>query len=265
LYIYLDIENLKETFENNIRILHLVLYSPGGSYDKMHEATSPLYKNIKNVDTYYYCFSPDIPGDYKLDDDILYIKGDETFIPGILDKTIKAFEYFKDDLPNYTYIVRSNISTVIDFTKLKKELINQEVNFGGGVMMHLSSLNPPYGKITEENEHWLGTSYPSGTAIIFSSDTLQKLLTQTDKLHREVIDDVALGLHLRENNPEVEPKQIGKFTFVQNMADSEDGEMEKMVKTNDFIFYRNHNGNRELDANQIKKLSHILSLQPDDE
>jgi hypothetical protein len=257
LYIYLDIEHLQETFENNMRILHLVLYSKNDAYDKMHDSTSALYKDAPNVDTYYYCFSPDIQNDYELSGDILFIKGEETFLPGILEKTLKAFEYFKDELPKYTHVVRSNISTVIDFKKLKRELAKEEINYGGGVLINLTSISLPYGTMRDPN--WMGTTYSSGTAIIFSSKTVQNMLKQMATIPRDVIDDVALGIYIREQEPEIEPKNIGKWHVVPDMSSEKPEEMEKMIHTNDFIFYRNNNGNRELDAEQMKKIVRILS------
>jgi len=256
LYIYLDIEQLQETFENNIRILHLVLYSQNDAYDKMHDVTSELYKNIKNMDTYYYCFSPNIQKEYDLSGDILFIKGEETFLPGILDKTLKAFEYFKDELPKYTYVVRSNISTVIDFVKLKKELVKEEINYGGGALITLTSLSASYGVMTDPN--WAGTLYSSGTAIVFSSKTIQKMLTQMDSVPREVIDDVALGIYIREKEPEIKVKDIGKWHMVPDISKTNDS-IDEMIETNDIIFYRNNNGNRDLDAQQMKQIADVLS------
>lgn len=256
LYIYLDIEQLQETFENNIRILHLVLYSQNDAYDKMHDATSELYKNIKNVDTYYYCFSPNIQNEFDLSGDVLFIKGEETFLPGILDKTLKAFEYFKDELPNYTHVVRSNISTVIDFKKLKHELAKEEINYGGGALITLNDIFPPYGTMRDPN--WVGTLYSSGTAIVFSSKTIQKMLTKLDSIPRDVIDDVALGIHIREQQPEVGVKDIGKWHMVPDISKTNDS-VDEMIETNDIIFYRNNNGNRDLDAEQMKKIVKVLS------
>jgi len=256
LYIYLDIEQLQETFENNIRILHLVLYSQNDAYDKMHDATSELYKNIKNMDTYYYCFSPNIQNEYDLSGDILYIKGEETFLPGILEKTLKAFEYFKDELPKYTHVVRSNISTVIDFVKLKRELAKEEINYGGGALITLTTISSSYGTIRDPN--WEGTLYSSGTAIVFSSKTIQKMLTQMDSIPREVIDDVALGIYIREKEPEIEVKDIGKWHMIPDLSKT-DNAVDEYIATNDVIFYRNNNGDRNLDAKQMKKIVDILS------
>jgi hypothetical protein len=45
----------------------------------------------------------------------IFIKQDETYIPGILNKTIVAINYFMNKYPEYTHIWRTNLSSVIDF------------------------------------------------------------------------------------------------------------------------------------------------------
>ena len=69
--------------------------------------TRKYYSKFSNVKTIYYKFNEDLINEYDLKDDILIIQGKESFIPGILDKTIKAFQYIVD---NYTfdYVIRSN-------------------------------------------------------------------------------------------------------------------------------------------------------------
>jgi hypothetical protein len=52
------------------------------------------------------------------DSHILFVKQDETFIPGILNKTIVALEYFLKRV-EYTHIWRTNLSSVLDFNGLR--------------------------------------------------------------------------------------------------------------------------------------------------
>ena len=89
LFIFLSIYLIKtyENMTNNYDILHLVLYSDEDYYNKMYEITRKYYKKFNNVKTIYYKFSSSIEDNYKLEDDILLIKGNESYIPGVLDKT----------------------------------------------------------------------------------------------------------------------------------------------------------------------------------
>ena len=82
-----------------LNILHLVLFShDSGLYDVMYHITRKYYHTFENIKTVYYCFDENITDNYSLIDDILYIKGTEGYIPNILDKTIKAFQYFNEKI-----------------------------------------------------------------------------------------------------------------------------------------------------------------------
>ena len=82
-----------EPFTNDISIINLVLYSNDNEYEKMYDLTKKYYSKFTNVKTIYYSFDENIIHEYELNDDILRIKGKETYIPGILEKTINAFKY----------------------------------------------------------------------------------------------------------------------------------------------------------------------------
>ena len=72
--------------------------------------------NNNNITFYFYCYKEDLQEEYVIEDDMIYIKGAETYVPGILEKTIKVFEITKN--MEYDFLLRSNISTVIDYSKL---------------------------------------------------------------------------------------------------------------------------------------------------
>ena len=80
----------------SLNILNLVLYSDDIHYTQMYEITRKYYSTFPYVNTIYYKFSSEITDDYLLQGDILLIKGTETLVPGVLDKTIKAFKFCLD-------------------------------------------------------------------------------------------------------------------------------------------------------------------------
>jgi hypothetical protein len=45
----------------------------------------------------------------------VFVKQDETYIPGILNKTIVAMDYFFNKYSDYTHVWRTNLSSVLDF------------------------------------------------------------------------------------------------------------------------------------------------------
>jgi hypothetical protein len=129
------------------KILNLVLYSKiniyGNEinyYESMYKILSDYYKNYKFVDTIFYLNDETINTDFELNNDILKIKGKETYIPGIIKKTINVFEWVKNnlDLNNYSYIVRSNISTIIEFNKFRKVITSNPFDYGSFYLFNLN-------------------------------------------------------------------------------------------------------------------------------
>ena len=111
-------------------ILHLVLFShDNGLYDIMYHITKKYYHSFENIKTIYYCFDEHIEDNYILKDDILYIKGTEGYVPNILDKTIKTFSYINDK-EEFNYIIRSNISTIINCSVLNSILTDNIIHYG---------------------------------------------------------------------------------------------------------------------------------------
>jgi hypothetical protein len=253
-----------ESFDNNnnseFKILNLVLYSSdnGGPYDKMRNLTDKYYKRFHFVTTYYYCFKPDLEKDFELKDNILYVKGDESYIPGILQKTIDAFEYFREEIPKYRYVVRSNISTIIRFDILQEDLKNNAVGYGCALCWNMEHDNNktlhPYSPII----------FSSGTSIIFSSDVVMNIINNKNKLDMQKIDDLSIGEFVEKEMPEVKLQPVLKntknfgFHFVPDLKEDRD-KIKELIQDNKIIFFRNHNGDRELDANQMAIIVEILS------
>jgi len=152
-----------------MQILHLVLYSDTKSnqcYDEMFEMTQKYYQKFSpNVRTIYYKYA-DIQEEFKLVNNMLLIKGTETLIPGVLDKTIKAFEYIYNHniLQEYEAVVRSNISTIVNFELLIEKLKNTGIPYYAGAK--IENLQWTGGGI--EDPSYFGTIFACGISIILS-------------------------------------------------------------------------------------------------
>jgi hypothetical protein len=162
----------------------------------MHEITGPYYQQFKDVTTVYYSYQEDLEEPFKQEGDRLLIKGKEEYGPAIMEKTVQAFEYFQSTLSTYDYVVRSNISTIIRFDLLQKELMNQTIAYGG-FMKDLQWTDPSCGI---HDSRWFGTLYASGICIIFSSNTIIQLLEHRHLINKEVIDDIAFGIFVKERS-----------------------------------------------------------------
>jgi len=246
--------------KENMKILHLVLFShdQGGPYDSMHQILSKYYKEFPHVKTIFYCFSPDISSMYELKDDILYIQGNETYVPGILDKTILALDYFKDEIQNnHDFVVRSNISTIVNFNILIPLLeVNPSLEYGGGYINTLAWMDEKGGV---KDETWYGTRFGSGTSILLSKWVAQDVINRKDLIRRDIIDDLAIGIFIREHRKDIHPEGLpgNVFIFVPN-TEGDKTALETMVEKGNYAFFRNHNGNREIDLEQMKILIDVL-------
>lgn len=232
-----------ELFSIQPRILNLVLCSNIGAYESMYYITRSLYAKYKNVVTLYYMHKSNIINEYELIGDILYIKGDETFIPGILIKTVKAFIYGHNNY-NYDYIVRSNISTIVDFNLLSTYLINNIIKYGGSYRHD--------GILTNDR-------FISGTGIIISRDTMKRFIENKNALHYDIIDDVAIGMLFNEKMNDIKMIGMNQYYRVVPRFNGDYNKVKNFVNNNKYIFYRNKHSDREIDVVQMKHIANILS------
>ena len=226
----LEKKNVEYKSQRKFNILNLILFSNENCvyreyYLKMVELQKEYMKSYKsnnsNIIFYFYCYKEDLQEEYMIEDDVIYIKGTETFVPGILEKTIKAFEITKNI--EYDFLVRSNISTVIDYSKLDNVLykIPDDVIYAGGSCRLLAGLNHPYGIHKVYNIPFI-----LGTSIILKREGVHKLINNKNVLSETIIDDVAIGLFFKHFGD----KPYGFDSYYRyNLS----------CVSNDVIFYRN--------------------------
>lgn len=258
-----------------MKVLHLVLYSNTTQqecYDIMYQLTSKFYKKFANVKTIYYKYDK-IDENFSLNDDILSIKGTESFVPGVLDKTLKTFEYVIDNsiLDDYDIVIRSNISTIIDFNLLIKELENTGVpDYAGGKIENLQWLG---GGITDDT--WYGTIFVTGTSIILSPNAVRNIVKNKDEIKLDIIDDVSIAIFFKTHNdgkvypPKLYPYLMNTPCFFRNTKDNNivflKNEFLNFIRQNKTIFYRNlcnfNRVDRRLDIVQMKIIIEYLTSQ----
>jgi hypothetical protein len=237
-----------ELYTSQISIINLVLYSNNEEYDEMYKLTKNYYKKFNNVTTIYYKFNDNNTEEYELVDDILNIKGTETYVPGILDKTIKAFQYVNNNY-KFDYIIRSNISTIINFDLLCQQLETNPIEYGGKKLV-LWIINIPDGII---DTTYFGTEYAAGTSIILSKNTVNEIINNKDKLLYNIIDDVSLKLLIDKELNHIKQNYISEsqYFFVPNL-NSNSAEIIELIKNKNYIFYRNRQHDRKIDLSQMR-------------
>lgn len=247
-----------------MRILHLVLFSeaePGKDYEAMRKIITPLYQSFAGyVDTYYISLQHDLPVEACLAGDRMLFSGVESHVPGCLDKTMRALAYFKDDiLTKYDYVIRSNISTIINMRLMKDCLQTNKIEFGGAFVMNLNWNEEWNGTA---NKPWLqGLSFTQGSCIILCRDLAVYMLANQDKLDMTTIDDVAIAYMLKQTK-NIEPRSINQWTWIgKNITDDE--EMIKMLSQKHTtpmttIVYRNKHNDRKVDLWQMAFLVRVI-------
>jgi hypothetical protein len=180
------------------KILNIIIYDERLGYERLIKAQlERLSKNNHNIIQYFCTFNEKIDSPIKLVDNVIYIKGSETYLPGILDKTIKAIQYCVYTLGiKFDYLIRSNISTVIDFKNIPySELVSDDIVYTTSYIVTLHAIDPPCGIY---DDSLFGTPYASGTNIILNTKGVYYLLNNIDKINMTIIDDLAIGLVMKE-------------------------------------------------------------------
>lgn len=241
----------------SISILNLVLFSPGPDYDEMYKHTRRFYDTCKNVDTIYYFFDPSIQSPYAYDklSKILRIRGRETYVPGILHKTVLAFQYVPQLGKKYDYIVRTNISTVVNFHVINEILTTNPVDLAGGRLSYLSRewRDIPAGI---DNDRYQGLHYLTGTCILMSKSFFAKVMSLIHKIDYSVIDDVAIGQLVHMHLPTTKITNWQHLYFPSEELLDENGLKQVCDR---FAIFRNKLENRKKDVINIKNISSYLT------
>jgi hypothetical protein len=250
-----------ESMEQPLKILNLVLYSEHDEYKQMKQITEKYYQRFPNVKTVYYTFS-DQEEPYRMKKNTLYIKGQETYIPGIIDKTKKAILYFANDYEKYDYIVRSNISTIINFDLLSQELKKQPIDYGNGLIIDMESYDID---TIDGVKKFKNVKYASGTSIIMSKRVIKQMVKKNKWINEKIIDDAAIGMFIQKHLPGIQMTHFApeKFLFVPDYGSKEELTKEITRNHRKYIFYRNRCDDRKRDVEQMADIVNIITGNPE--
>lgn len=156
----------------------------------------------EDFESYFIEFDPDLCVPYALQGDILKIKGKESYIPGIFDKTILALKYFENRLHEFEYVLRPNLSSFLILPRLKKYLANQKKEnlYAGNALFYQD-----YEAI--RGNHLI---YASGACPIFSRDIALQILENGEKYMGKSVspfhaDDLLLAKVCKEKGIDLTP------------------------------------------------------------
>lgn len=165
-----------------MKILTLRIYNSTPYYDEMYT----LHRMYDKNSVYLMCSPTISEPTYDEKTCILTVPGQESFIPGILDKTLKGIEYCLKHF-NFDILIRSNMSTIIDYVELTKQLSRIQRPYGGNIW--------PY------NFQGKRFNYISGCCTVMNKDICMFLLNNKKDLIWSISDDVAIGMALFNTFP----------------------------------------------------------------
>ena len=166
-------------------------------YSENRSILKKIFNKISWVRHFFIRCDPTLPMPFCIKDDVFYCKSEESFIPGILNKTISAFEFV---LSNFTckYIVRANLSSFWNIPKLLSQ----------------------HGQNSENSKYVFaminnyGFPYPSGAGFIISPEIAKRIVENKHLLNKNLIDDMAIGELINKLN--IPYKEAKRFDLILN-------------------------------------------------
>ena len=220
----------------NPKIVILIISSVNNILDTPNKKRWKKEKNIwlksikdnkfTNIDIFFLESSDDVkPNTASIKNNTIYCGIKDSFIPGILQKTLLALKV----LPTYDFYVRTNLSTVVDYKELNSFLqtISLNIFFSTGfeeykkmgkslckehqtekykIVSEIKDNNLPYYGDTKNTDN----TWFSGWSIIFTKNYVKILIKYLDIipyiLESNVPDDVLLGILMGKHDKNINNK-----------------------------------------------------------
>ncbi len=224
-------------------IILLVIASRSDFYDKL--ILNHWVKYIKYVeDNYenvkiYLIFGKDKFGQNtnidifnSIRENILLLDTEDSLIPGIYNKTIKAFEKINLSY-DYKYIFRTNLSSFI-----RINLLVQKIN-------DISSI---YGVMGNYN----GINFVSGAGMLLTRENIDYILSNQNKINKNLPDDVALSSIFNINNISMGTNNKLRYDFINNNINIYN------CNIDNYYHFRIKNNDRDNDLIIFDKLYHYF-------
>jgi len=187
-----------------MKVLILIISSPNlNPVYAAHKEVWGSYMNTNSaIDSFFIEYHP--TKDMVVEDNTIYIKGRESYHPGCREKTIHALNFFLNGDNKYDFIIRTNLSSLWNFTALLKYLDTLPKN------------NLYAGINAKHNSH----KFISGAGFIMSPDVARLLVDNRTMLNKSnILDDVDIGFVLEHLNvPFTEGKRYDIYSM--NMFNS---------------------------------------------
>lgn len=193
---YLCFELLKK------RTVVLILTSP--EYHNFDKIMARYMSNF-DLDYFFYMYKNDISEPAIIDGKYIYIKGEETFIPGVLNKTIEVLIIFYN--LGFDNFIRLNATTFVNFYEFElpnnlshidengNMVYGKQQNYFGYYSSEKLLQNDEYGVTRQFIDKHGDFPFVSGKFIYLSRLAVKTILESN--YENNVMDDVYIGLCLR--------------------------------------------------------------------
>ena len=235
----IDLTTLPEYKPRKINIVAIA--SRGKLYDQMMQIYwIPFIQYIKqhheNINIYL-VFGKDanLTGLEHIKQHIIVSDTPESLIPGVLDKTLYAFDCLMGN--DYDYLIRTNMSSFIMIDKLTEYInsLNKTGIYNGFSLVH--------------KKH----QYVLGWNICMSKDVVSYVLEHKEQIDRTLIDDYTLGVLLSKVYRTQPISDIRLEESVQCTPEY----VEKLLKNDigSYLFRIKNHSNRNIDIDYLKYLT----------
>jgi hypothetical protein len=161
---------------------------------------SYMRSDPEHFEVYFIRGNPELTTPYAFEEDDLYVKSEENYVPGIVDKTILSMEAMLPRLKEFDYVLRTNLSSFYVFPRLLRfvsQLPKQDCYCGIYSFIPESWL-PTFGQI----------NFVSGAGILLSADLAERLVLEKEDIFRynkELPDDVLIGYFFQNRSIPILP------------------------------------------------------------
>ena len=235
-------------------VIILVIASRGEIYDKLIDVYWKYFinyteKKLPNIKIFLLygsnVYLSDIPVNKN---NIIICDTPETYIPGILQKTIYSFNYIKENY-KYNHIFRTNLSSFL----IIENLIN--------ISKSLPKKDCYAGVIGSSTDY----NHISGAGIWLSEDNINYLLSNSNKINYNIIDDVEIGYILKDKTK----IRLKRYDIVDNNNNNNNNNnninknilLDKIIKSHYHIRIKNgieNDKDRNKDLIFMKEFTDIL-------
>ena len=233
-----------------MKILILLIHSKSDLYDNMLYVQQSYLLNNDIYDVFYVNMKETQAEPITIKNNVITVRGVES-LTNILYKTVKALDYIINSLKRtYDYVVRGNISTLINRENLHTYLQSSPINelYIGGTMftMNWKLAENEVSSTSIDREAYSGLIFVQGNAIIMSYDVVMCLLNIN--ITYDIVDDVKIAILLKEYMPNAYNKM--KSLYPANVSDG--------AYHHNAVFIRNKSNNRYNDYQFMQKYASIM-------